>query len=101
MDYPDLGHGSTCFNEATGDGLFPVLEKVLNSRESLALDCTDTLTRITPRIATMEGCDLQRKHSNCGKERFITEKWLSVMKQKLMKEIQDGTRKKSNKSDNK
>ena len=72
MEYTDLSHGSTCYSEAPAEGLFSLLEKVLNGRESLALDCAEALTRLS-----LEGLELlqckamicQRKHSNCGKER--------------------------------
>ena len=48
----------TSYNEAPAQCLFSVLERVLNGRESLSLDCAEALTRISlegPGVATMEG----------------------------------------------
>ena len=60
----------TSYNEAPAQGLFSVLERVLNGRESLSLDCAEALTRISlegPGVATMEGFTCQRKQFSCGK----------------------------------
>ena len=91
----------TSYNEAPAQGLFSVLERVLNGRESLSLDCAEALTRISlegPGVATMEGYDLSKKALQLWRgygERFTTAEWIPGMKQKSMKEIQDGTKKTS------
>ena len=91
----------TSYNEAPAQGLFSVLERVLNGRESLSLDCAEALTRISlegPGIVSMEGYDLSKKALQLWKgygERFTTAGWIPGMKQKSMKEIQNGTKKKN------
>ena len=58
LQHTDLSHGPTSYSEAPAEGLFSVLERVLNGRESLSLDCAEALTRISlegPGVATMEG----------------------------------------------
>ena len=58
LEQTDLSHAPNSYSEAPAEGLFSVLERVLNGRESLSLDCAEALTRISlegPGVATMEG----------------------------------------------
>ena len=105
LKYTDLDQGSTCFSEAPAEGVFSVIEKVIQGRESFGINLIKALTRISlegPGVATNDGYDLSKEALGLwgGKgERFTTATWVSGLKQKAMVEIQEGKRKKTKKDE--
>ena len=101
LDHGGLSPGVTSYSEAPAEGIFSIIESVLNGRERLSVELTEALTRIVlegPGVATMDGYNLSKDTLKMWKskygERFTTEKWMKGMKDKAMVEIQEGKLKK-------
>lgn len=97
LKFTDLDAGATCYSEAPAEGVFSVIERILNDRENINLDALESQTRVSlegPGVATMDGYNLSKealKLWDKGKgERFTTEHWIPGLKQKSMIQIQEG-----------
>ena len=64
LEYADLDAGATCYSEAPAEGVFSVIENILNGRECLDLDSLEALKRIAlegPGVSTIEGYNLSKE----------------------------------------
>ena len=75
----DLSPSATSFSEAPAEGIFSIIEKIVEGRELLSVENINALARIRvegPGVATMEGYQLSKEalklwNSRQG-ERFTT-----------------------------
>ena len=92
-----LSSTTACFSEAPAEGVFSVVERVMEGRECLGLDVVEALTRIAlqgPGVATDAAYTLSAsalKKRPTG-ERYTTDQWMKGMKSKALIEIQAGKR---------
>ena len=100
----DISPGNTSFSEAPAEGVFSVIERVMEGRSCLELNVVEAITRVVlegPAVATTEGYNLSKEALskwNDGKgEHFTTEKWMKGMQSKGIAECQAGTRQKTSK----
>ena len=98
--YTDLSASDTSFSEAPAEGIFSVIEQIVQGRESLSIENLNALARIRlegPRVSTLEAYELSKEtlqlwNSHQG-ERFTTKAWMPGLKNKAMMAIQGNVHK--------
>ena len=96
----DLSPSPTSYSEAPAEGIFSVIEKIVQSRESLSIENLNALARIRiegPGVATTQAYQLSKDalamwNSHQG-ERFTTKAWIPGLKNKAMLAIQSNSTK--------